>query len=468
MANFEMQLISRIIHRGDLHVALEWGITESDFRTAEGKGLWNLLCSYYADPSTKLSVLGPSAYKLAVPNIPLVADGTMQTEALCYELRKNRVEAEFRESCTELMDLVSVDQSAAVNAMHEKMSRLLSLGTTKNNDLSLSASLERTMQRYEFMKAHGASVNAKLLWPWHELNEETGGIQKDDYIVLYGRPKSMKTWVLSVILGWAFQQEKKVLIYTKEMTQDNIHMRAAACIAGIPYQEFRRGKLEPEEEQLLYSLASMCKDSGFDPICLNGRDAKGADTVGWVHSKVEKYKPDVVFIDGMYLLSTASNKKAANWERVTEISRGIREMILATEVPAICTMQANRGAAKHSNANLDEIAYADAIAQDATVAIRVVNEKASPTIALVFGGSREFKLHGIRIGGVPCTDFSFKEIMTEKEILKATQNDAPDEEDDPRAHAKKRGAVKKATKANGQEINQDAQVADQLKSVGLA
>jgi hypothetical protein len=103
-------------------------------------------------------------------------------------------------------------------------------------------------------------------------------------------------------------------------------------------------------------------------------------------------------------------------------------------------MQANRKAAGHSNAELDEMAYADAVGQDATLAVRVINEKGKPTLALVVGGSREFYLHGIRIGGIPGTDFEEKEMLTEKDISRAKEEDAKKEDDvdSPASHAKPR------------------------------
>jgi len=101
-------------------------------------------------------------------------------------------------------------------------------------------------------------------------------------------------------------------------------------------------------------------------------------------------------------------------------------MILDTKVPVIATMQANRKAAGHENANLDEIAFSDAISQDCTMAIRVINEKASPTIALVFGGAREINFEGLRIHGIPATNFDFHSTLTRKEIEKAKREDSDD------------------------------------------
>jgi hypothetical protein len=216
----------------------------------------------------------------------------------------------------------------------------------------------------------------------------------------------------------------------------------ASIIAKVPYQELRTGKLSPGDYSCLRDVYHLINNPKTNPmIALSAKDVpNGGDTVSWLRSKVERYKPEVVGIDGMYLMSDGRGGKSADWARVTQISREVSAMRLETETPVIATMQANRKAAGHSNAELDEMAYADAVGQDATLAVRVINEKGKPTLALVVGGSREFYLHGIRIGGIPGTDFEEKEMLTEKDISRAKEEDAKKEDDvdSPASHAKPR------------------------------
>jgi hypothetical protein len=196
-------------------------------------------------------------------------------------------------------------------------------------------------------------------------------------------------------------------------------------------------------------------------ICLSAQDIQGGgDTIPWLRSKVEKHMPDVQFVDGLYLLSDADGRKnKSSHEKMTGISRGYRQLILDTKIPGIATLQANRKAAGHSNAELDEIAYSDAIGQDATIAARVIAEKTAPTIALVFGGSREFEMHGLRIGGEPATDFDEKGLLTEKDITKAKEKDAGDEE------AETKGAAAKPRRQPVTEADRTKQLDKQLASL---
>jgi hypothetical protein len=141
-------------------------------------------------------------------------------------------------------------------------------------------------------------------------------------------------------------------------------------------------------------------------------------------SKVELYRPDVVFIDGMYLMSDSKNAKKDH-ERVRNVSRSVRAMNLKTNVPVIATLQANRAAAKNQDANSDEVAFSDAIGQDATLLMRCIREQDKPTIAMVIGGnSREFQLDGFRIHGVPASNFNYYGEISVKEIEQAKEKDA--------------------------------------------
>jgi replicative DNA helicase len=459
MASPENQVLSRIIRNGDLHAVLDWGITSDDFRTAQGRAMFSYLVSYYHANTTAGAVPGAATLRDVYPMFELVDDAHMTTPALCTELRKQRISIEAKELAKHLAEEADIDPLLATTQAQGKLTQLISLGLSKNTDVTFSSSYDTMLTKY-VMTEEGYNF-AKCPWPWQIMNDVTGGLQEDDYIVLYGRPKSKKSWVLASFIGFLFDMDRRMIVYTKEMTPENIFRRTAACILGLPYHELRMAQLLPHQREDLFALRDLIAvRMQQNIICLSAQDTEeGSDTIPWIQAKIEKYKPDACFIDGLYLLSS-TRKLKSDHERVMDISRQARRMQLATKVPLICTMQANRPAAKHQDANLDEIAYSDAIAQDATCAIRVISEKVQPTIAMILAGSREFQLHGFRIGGVPATDFSFKEVLTEKQIKKAhTQDGTENESEDPKQQSRPRPAIRKPdAKANGASSNATAAV----------
>ena len=434
MANREMQLVSRIIHTGELNAAIDWGITSDDFLSNEGRAMFNHLVGYYTQAESSGSVIGPAAMAQFYPNFIRCDDTSMTIDALCMEVRKQRLSIEGQNKMSEAYQLFSTDPVAGLSALNRLTTELNAVGLGRNNDRMLGPAFNDIVSRYNLIKS-GVDLSWGP-WPWQPLQQETTGLQADDYICFYGRPKSMKSWVLAYFIAFLFHTGRRLLIYTKEMTQDNIFQRIIACIAEINYRSFRSGDLTTDEEYALASVGRYIQimQANDHIICLSGRDApSGGDTVPWLRSKIEKYEPDLFGIDGMYLMSDVHKARKDN-ERVRNISRDVRQMILDTGTPGLVTLQANRAAAKNSEANLDEVAFSDAISQDCTAIIRVINEKDSPTIQLVVGGSREWDLNGIRINGVPAQDFTFHSLLTAKEIEKAKEHDTGDG-DNPQAHA---------------------------------
>lgn len=429
-----MQLLSHIVRTGDLARALEWGIAEEDFLTDEGRSFFTHIAEIKRDPRNKGAQAGVNVLRELYSTFELVDDASMTIEAYCTMTRKNRLMAEARGIAHSMATSAeSADPLDAMLLAMGKLKEVIGLGYGMQSDVHFAKSMGRLRERYASL-ATGKDMSV-CSFPWEPFNKVTLGIQPDDYIVFYGRPKSMKSWVLAYIIAHAYNQGKLPLIYTKEMTADNIFMRIAACLTRLPYQELRTGKLTSEEAQrleYLQDLANDMLDMKRDMICLNAKDVPGgSDTVEWLQSKVSKYGPDLVAIDGLYLMSDGKGvKNQKDNSRVQNISRAVRQMVLETGIPVLATMQATRSAAAHKNANLDEIAFSDAISQDTTAAIRVINEQETSTITLAVGGSREFSLSGCRIYGVPATNFGWLSELDDKEISKVKQRDEKADEID--------------------------------------
>jgi len=383
---------------------------------------------------------------------------SMTTEALCHEVRKARTIIDYKVMTQRGLELVDHDPLTAISRTQSELTSLQNLGLSKNTDVHFYKGFSERMRRYELIK-QGVDLSCGR-WPWEPLQAATLGVQPDDYVVFFGRPKSMKTWVLAFLLAWFYEMRKRILIYTKEMTPENIFWRAGACLAEVRYDALNNATLTWEEEQMLYIVERMLylSQASQTVVCLSGADAsEGGDTVPWLRSKIEQYRPEIVFIDGLYLMSDARGA-TKDHARVRNISRAVRQMNLETRIPVFATLQANRAAAQNKEANLDEIAFSDAIGQDATLIARTINEKDKPTVALVIGGSREFKLEGFRIYGVPAVNFGYAGPISTGEILSAK------EADDAETESKKK-ATKKPTKkqiSEAQAVRETNALVDQL------
>ena len=471
MASIETQLIARIILSGNLRRNIEQNGNEGDFLTEENKQIYRMLRGYYSKYGEEM---GPAlASTKYFPNFDFrCVDASATHDILLMHQREVVLKKYLQEGLKQIQETLEHNPENAVLSLQEMVTAVHRMNKGKNTDVMFGSAMERLIDKYEQKKAGMAPCVCS--WPWEPLNHESGGIQDDDYIVFYGRPKSKKTYTLTKIIAHGIEMGKRIGIYTKEMTPDNIFQRIAAFLARIPYSDVRHATLDPYCERRYRDVLEYAKEMSHENkiVCLNARDAAGGDTPSWLKAKAETFGFEMLFVDGLYLMTPDNPKISKPNERVAAISRALRDIPLATKIPVIATVQATRGASKHERGELDEIAFSDAISQDCTAAIRTINDATvigsdgapqEETITLAFAGSREYQLAGIRIYGVPCTNFDFKEVVSDAAINAATSTDVDAEEP-----SKKKGAktpkFTSATAVQKQSHSIAAELADRLRN----
>lgn len=439
MASIEMMLVCKIINDGSLKEAIEWGITEEDFLSNEAKVVFNYIYEAFTNPRTAGSLVGPLLAKQAFSILPLeLVDPNIALTHLCQDVRNKRICIEIAQKASEVVKLASEGKPLeAIATMQDGANIGVRLDGGQNTDVDATVGLELVLDRYSQRESGG--IPDVITWPWQYIQDRIGGIRKSDYLIYYGRPKSMKTWVFTYKIHHAVLRqpaERRVLVYTKEMITEDLYDRWASIIAGVDYNLVRLAKLAPPQRKEFFRAVEQVRDtiSSGRLIMLSAKDIAGNDTVSWLRSKIDKYGPHVAFIDGLYLMTPNNKRLVKDNERVASISRDIRQMVLDTKVPVIATIQANRKAAEHDKGEMDEIAFSDAFSQDCTGAIRVINNgmkspdnHPEPTISLVVAGSRDWNLSGWKIHGNPGISFDFIDTLSEKAIQIAKVTDTSPE-----------------------------------------
>lgn len=444
--NPEMQLLSFLCARGTLDGALTYGITTEDFLSPSARSLFTYMMDYATLPDHQGAVPGYHHLAHHFPSFQVCHDESMTIEALCREVRNIRIRKEAKHQLEQAILALdgTLDPASIIHQAQDQLSRTALLDSGKVAS-TFSGSIDLQVAKYRH-RANGVIVNP-ISWPWEPFNRITKGIEPDDYILYYGRPKQKKTFVALYHAMDVFRRQgKHVLFYSKEMSEDQIWRRCTSFMANLPYDEFYTGTLSPKQVMDLEAAAEEAKmivdaTGGRAQItCISGLDAPGGqDNVSWLTAMAKKYKPDIIFIDGVYLMASSSKSKDAH-ERAKDISRAVRDMARRLKIPVIATIQANRKADKSGLvADTDEIAFSDAFAQDATCMLRVVADRFLPICNLILPGSREYKCNGFRINAVPCSNFEFIELLDDDTMKNALAGDEPP----PSAIQGKRGRGKK-------------------------
>jgi len=153
------------------------------------------------------------------------------------------------------------------------------------------------------------------------------------------------------------------------MTKEQILQRISAVRAPVRYSAFKGIVCSFTENRIIQSL----RDVRDRLIVVEGHLQR---SILSLNSLIVKHNPDIVFIDGAYLVQSKTRHHAL-WEAILSVIQDIKQLAMKNNIPIVCSYQFRRGTSR--NPDLENIAFADAIGQIASMVVGVVadatNEK---------------------------------------------------------------------------------------------
>lgn len=220
----------------------------------------------------------------------------------------------------------------------------------------------RTHDRTEYLRE-------KVTYPFgvNILDRHTGGATEGDLIYVIGRLASGKsTFALWLVNRW-FLDGYRVLVVSNEMRADDVVAKLDAFIGGWNPLKKRTMEWSEGDKHRLATTSFIASKSDGEVIV----PVRPALTTTKIQSFIHAYKPQIVLIDGVYLMN--ENDGNSMWERVTDISRSLKRLAVSENVPIIGVHQSNR-ASVGKRVEIENAAYSDAIGQDADLVLGINKE----------------------------------------------------------------------------------------------
>ncbi|WP_340694838.1 replicative DNA helicase [Hydrogenobacter thermophilus] len=211
-----------------------------------------------------------------------------------------------------------------------------------------------------------------------DLDILTTGLHPSDLVIVAARPGMGKSsFMLSMAINMAMEEKVPVIIYSLEMSKEQLTMRALSMLSGVPLQNMRRGFIKEEERSRLIGSAlelSRCEIYIDDTPTLSTTDLR---------IKTRKLKKErgvqVAFIDYLQLLRPPV-RKSSRQEEVAEISRNLKALAKELSIPVVALAQLSRQVEHRSDkrpqlADLRECLSGDTIIIDAKTGISYTIEE---------------------------------------------------------------------------------------------
>ena len=212
-----------------------------------------------------------------------------------------------------------------------------------------------------------------------DLDNATDGFQAGDLVVIAGRPSMGKTSLaMNIAEHCAIKQKMPVLVFSLEMSADQLTQRMVGSIGRINQKRLKTGELNEHE----WSRVTDAVESLSGSI-LSIHDV-GAETVGAMRSAARrtarKHKAlGLIVVDYLQLINGFAGNKGSNENRATEvaqISRSLKLLAKEMQCPIIALSQLNRSVESRPDKRplLSDLRESGAIEQDADTIIFVYRE----------------------------------------------------------------------------------------------
>lgn len=285
------------------------------------------------------------------------------------------------ENLSKVIRNLASDPFAAREALHELVQKTVwsktgQIDSTSSPDAALTV-------KDAYLKAEEYRKSGKLQGlssPWPSWDKRSLGVLPGKLIILLAKREMGKT-MLS--LAWVnhiwendLQKGECVLYVSMEMDPLSLKQRLFAIRNRLDYAKFREGRLtHVERKRFLEFCDERAKGVAEDEPKVIFVYSDMVSTVADIAALASEYKPKLVVIDGLYILSSGNHK--SNWEQVMGSAKDAKLLIAnGLNMPVMVTSQFS-GSTKRNDmkADADSAGYAKAMSDYADIVLGIVADE---------------------------------------------------------------------------------------------
>jgi replicative DNA helicase len=191
------------------------------------------------------------------------------------------------------------------------------------------------------------------------LDDSMGGMQAGDLIVITGRPGLGKSYILLRMALEAYLQGRRVLFITMEMTNRQCVSRLLALKTRVQHSRLRKGLLSAYALNLVRDELDVFRGNDRLQFVEGSLSSKASE----VSLRIQEASPEIVFIDGAYLIAPDDSWIKSKWERTAAVAEDLKRACLKFSIPIVASYQQSRRAEQKGGSSLSTIGLSDIIGQ---------------------------------------------------------------------------------------------------------
>jgi len=375
--NHDMALVAQVLETGDYKQAVKSGLKKAMLGDRAAL-YWDILGDFYEEHRKVPSV---DLFKSLCPDYDHhPTDDPM--DSLVQEIKTIYLGSELNRILNILVDENSSDPWEAKKTLVRLADEVNSQHQLRNTRVVAGEKGDYVLNMLRRLRDGTGMLGMK--WPFKALNACTPGIMPGNVIYLYGRQKSKKTWLLLQMALHFYFMGHRVLLFTGEMTTEELHWRLAALVLAIPLNDFNKGKVTRLGEETIKEV--------MDELLKTGRliFSESYEGLAEYKAEIEDVQPDIVLHDYWKLMADdlMEHRRISEKAAVDRTIDALVKFHRKCKIPAIVCGHANREGDKSKGKGSTEHAWSDHITRRVHAALRVIKSPDETKLGIVVNAGR--------------------------------------------------------------------------------
>ena len=380
MANLEAKVLSAVLNDKQIYVLLQQNV-EVLLRTHND--IWGFIRDY----NEQNHALPPvNTVKQKFPDFEYYPD----TAATKYHLNELRTEF-LNDSVRTLLrsaanDVQEGNAEGALDNMISETARIMRI-TSQAKDID-AANIEEAIAHYEMVRKLHESGQYGIYTGLKGFDSYLpAGITPGQFGVFLAYPAIGKSWMSVYFAVQAWLHGKSPLIISLEMSEEEVRNRVFTVIGKGMWSHRNLSSGMVEVDMMKKWMEKTFE--GKPPFRIISNDGIGEITPSILRGKIDQYKPDIVFVDYLGLMSP--NQKADSESvRIKNLSRELKLLAGSEGIPIVAISSATPGENTDLTAvpTLDQVRWSKDIAYDADWLLALGRAQNSDVIECVFRKNR--------------------------------------------------------------------------------
>jgi replicative DNA helicase len=361
--------LAKVILHQDLRRAVNARISEAHFTDDQYKRVFGYLLKHWKKYGTSpdLSVVQRAFPSMSWDDHPQPIDYFITA---LMDRRRNAVLIEgLNEAAAFVHDTDNPDATDQMEAMLKQTLLKAALESARTYDIDF-VSEEHYGDVHELLEERWADPGylRGVSTGFDGIDYVTGGLQPEHFVVLMGIPKSFKSATALAMAIRIHQQALRPLFIGFEMSNTEQTDRTLSLISGVSLTKIMNGTFSvAERKRIDVAHRGML---GMRSLLFSS-DISSAMTVSGVQAKIQEMEPDVVIIDGAYMMQSEDSRfEPGSAQAITSVSRGLKRLAQASKIPIVVTTQASQTRSK-GGLHMGSAMYSQSWAQDADILLGV-------------------------------------------------------------------------------------------------